>query len=202
MGIAALGKNDFLNLLTKQLQFQDPLKPMDSTAFVAQLAQFSALESALETNKTLGTLVQGNASMANMGAANLLGRKVSVSGEKVTHQSGKSENILYQLEADASQVAIQVLDANGKVVKTLTAQGTLTKGASQILWDGTDNQGDVAKEGQYTYVGVAKGSDGKFTDIKLGIEGEVTGVSYGEGGPFVTVDGTEIPVVKITKILK
>ena len=39
-----LGKSDFLNLLITQLQFQDPLEPMDDTDFIAQLAQFSSLE--------------------------------------------------------------------------------------------------------------------------------------------------------------
>ena len=39
-----LGKDDFLKLFTKQLQAQDPLNPMDSSDFTAQLAQFSSLE--------------------------------------------------------------------------------------------------------------------------------------------------------------
>lgn len=66
----SLGKNEFLNILAAQLQFQDPLKGGDNTEYVAQLAQFSALEqmenlntsfNELKTNQNLlyGTLLIG-----------------------------------------------------------------------------------------------------------------------------------------------
>jgi len=41
---AVVGQDDFLKILLTQLRFQDPLKPIDNQAFVAQLAQFSSLE--------------------------------------------------------------------------------------------------------------------------------------------------------------
>lgn len=47
----------FLTLLTAQMRNQDPLKPMDSTEFVAQLASFSAVEQQIETNNKLGELL-------------------------------------------------------------------------------------------------------------------------------------------------
>jgi flagellar basal-body rod modification protein FlgD len=49
----ALGKQDFLKLLMAQLQNQDPLKPVDDTAMIAQMAQFSALEATQQLNATI-----------------------------------------------------------------------------------------------------------------------------------------------------
>ena len=52
-GGQTLGKTDFLNLLTTQLQHQDPTQPQDDSAFAAQLAQFSSLEQLQNANQTL-----------------------------------------------------------------------------------------------------------------------------------------------------
>lgn len=52
-GSQTLGKTDFLNLLTTELQHQDPTQPQDDSAFAAQLAQFSALEQLQNANQTL-----------------------------------------------------------------------------------------------------------------------------------------------------
>ncbi|MCJ7420381.1 flagellar hook assembly protein FlgD [Sphingomicrobium astaxanthinifaciens] len=52
-GFSGLGHGDFLRLLTTQLQQQDPLSPVDNQQMLAQLAQFSSLSAATETNATL-----------------------------------------------------------------------------------------------------------------------------------------------------
>src|SRR5438105_750063 len=51
----SLGKQDFLKLLMAQLQNQDPMKPMDDTQMIAQMAQFSALEASQQLNATMQT---------------------------------------------------------------------------------------------------------------------------------------------------
>jgi flagellar basal-body rod modification protein FlgD len=48
-----LGKNQFLKLLTAQLQYQDPLEPVKDSDFAAQLAQFSSLEQMQNLNTTM-----------------------------------------------------------------------------------------------------------------------------------------------------
>ena len=50
-----LGQNDFLKLLMTQLQNQDPMSPMDNTQFIAQMAQFSALEATQSLQQTIQT---------------------------------------------------------------------------------------------------------------------------------------------------
>jgi flagellar basal-body rod modification protein FlgD len=68
----ALGINDFMKLLATQFQEQDPLKPMDDTAFIAQTAQFTALQQTT-------TLTQ---QVSQMAANTYIGRQVSVNNQQ------------------------------------------------------------------------------------------------------------------------
>ncbi len=70
-----LGKDDFLKLLIVQLENQDPTKPLEDKAFIAQMAQFSSLEQMTEINTTLSNLIINN-KINN--AYSLLGKFVGV----------------------------------------------------------------------------------------------------------------------------
>lgn len=52
------GQDDFLQLLITQLQHQNPLEPLKNKDFMAQLAQFNALEELKSLNKQMSTLVE------------------------------------------------------------------------------------------------------------------------------------------------
>ena len=66
----ALGKDDFLKLLMAQIQNQDPMKPMDDTAFIAQTAQFSALQQATTLTQQMTQLRASQ----DLAAAGLVGQ--------------------------------------------------------------------------------------------------------------------------------
>ncbi|MFA7595741.1 MAG: flagellar hook capping FlgD N-terminal domain-containing protein [Novosphingobium sp.] len=55
-GFAALGQEDFLRLLTTQLQMQDPFDPVDNKEMLAQMAQFSSLAGISDMGETLGAI--------------------------------------------------------------------------------------------------------------------------------------------------
>jgi flagellar basal-body rod modification protein FlgD len=78
----ALGKDDFLQLLMKQLAYQDPLSPMDDKAFIAQMAQFSSLEQITAMSEGFNKLSRDFTRIAEMisgsGAASALGKTVEI----------------------------------------------------------------------------------------------------------------------------
>src|SRR5215471_4244294 len=81
----SLGKQDFLKLLLAQLQNQDPMKPMDDTQMIAQMAQFSALEA---TQQLQATIQQSNNVQTIFGAGALIGKYVQANQSDGTDVTG------------------------------------------------------------------------------------------------------------------
>jgi flagellar basal-body rod modification protein FlgD len=75
-----LTQEDFLKLLTVQLQHQDPLKPMEDAQFMGQMAQFASLEQTKELTKTVNTL---STSLGFSSAQQFLGKNVTVNASGV-----------------------------------------------------------------------------------------------------------------------
>ena len=78
-----LGKDDFLKLLITQLSHQDPTNPMDNTAFIAQMAQFSSLE---QMNNMANGFDRMASLMNNNDAVSTLGKTVDIEigSDKIT----------------------------------------------------------------------------------------------------------------------
>ncbi|PAW67737.1 MAG: hypothetical protein B9S34_04530 [Opitutia bacterium Tous-C1TDCM] len=86
----ALGQNDFLKLLAVQFQVQDPMKPMEDTAFIAQMAQFSSLEQSSTMAKELAIV---RADQQREVANSYLGHRVTVDDGKGGVVSGDVTSI-------------------------------------------------------------------------------------------------------------
>lgn len=80
-----LGQEDFLKLITVQLANQDPMKPMEDTAFIAQMAQFTSLEQTSQLNREFAAL---RASSELSSAGGLIGRQVTVLNQNYEEVTG------------------------------------------------------------------------------------------------------------------
>ncbi|MBN1670900.1 MAG: flagellar hook capping protein [Kiritimatiellae bacterium] len=100
-----MGKEEFLKLLIAQLQNQDPLDPMDNTAMVAQLAQFSALEQMQNLNETFGSYHQESSLIQSLLLTGAMLRLQLKDGSEVT---GMVESVRW----DNEQTLIRLTDGN------------------------------------------------------------------------------------------
>lgn len=82
-GSSNIGIEDFLKILSAQLNNQDPLKPVDNAQFIAQIAQFASLEQSRELNVKIDSLLSSQSSTQSIG---LLGKTVdaNVDGQLMT----------------------------------------------------------------------------------------------------------------------
>ena len=81
---AELGKDDFLKLLTVQLQNQDPMNPMENTEYISQMSSFSSLEQMLNMNKNLEKLVNNISVNSQTQAMMYLGTTVTAQTAEMT----------------------------------------------------------------------------------------------------------------------
>jgi flagellar basal-body rod modification protein FlgD len=183
----------FLSLLTTQLKNQDPLSPVDSNEFTAQLTQMAGVEQQLLTNDLLTSLLSAQQGDGLTGAAQYIGKNATAVWAATRFEDGEA-SWSYELAANAASATLQVLDAAGKVVWSGEAPDK-TNGLHDFKWDGqTTGGGQVDDGGVYTLKVLAKDGAGQDVDSQVLIRGRVTGVEMYDGKPFVIVGKSIMPV--------
>lgn len=189
----AKNENNFLTLLTTQLQHQDPSSPMNTQDMAAQLAQFSSVEQQVQTNNNLNTLISLNETAQLTQDKSLVGRQVTVSGSTLPLQSG-SAGLSFQ--AGAGQVVgISVANAAGQVVRHDVMQAG--NGQTSWTWDGKDDSGTSLGDGAYSVAVKAVDSRGNTTDVPFTVKGTVTGLKKGSSGMNVLMGSAEVPMSNV-----
>src|ERR1700720_4137539 len=82
--------NEFLSLLTTQLQHQDPLSPLDTNQFTQQLVQFASVEQQINMNTQLTTLISLQQTAQATSALSFIGATVVVSGNSAQLAGGQA----------------------------------------------------------------------------------------------------------------
>lgn len=102
--VKTLGRDDFLKLFVNQLKYQNPLKPLESTEFTAQLAQFSSLEQLFNVNNGIQSLLAYQNSINNGMSVGFIGRIVKTTdGDAGTVMGVSFENGLTYLKLDSGK---------------------------------------------------------------------------------------------------
>ena len=175
--------NTFLTLLTTQLQYQDPLDPMDTAEYTNQLVQYSNVEQAIQTNKKLDNLL--SMSIYNLGvqATGYVGKTVQVLGDMMPLDGGVAKST-YTLSKNVQECTILVKDADGNVV--YTQSGENAAGAHDFVWDGKNSAGEQMPDGVYQIVvntSVAQGE--AAASVTTTVFGRVTGVASDSNGIYI-----------------
>jgi flagellar basal-body rod modification protein FlgD len=190
--------NTFLSLLTTQLKNQDPLSPLDSNQFTQQLVQMTGVEQQLNTNDLLKQLVTNTAGGVAT-AVSLIGKDVKAVSDTANISGGKAQWV-YNLPAEAADLKVEVLDANGKVVHA-EAPTDRKAGDHPFSWNGKDQLGtQLADGGPYTLRVTALDASGAQISSSTFVRGVVTGVEQANGATMITINGGQVDWSKVASI--
>jgi flagellar basal-body rod modification protein FlgD len=183
-----VNKDDFFKMLVAQLKNQDPMKPLDATAFTAQLAQFSSLEKLDNVNSSLASLLAQQDLVNRVQSAQLAGKYVVASGDQADSFSaaGRPVELGYDLPEDARKVLITIYDKNGRAVDMIEKTDQF-KGMNKATW----NNGS-ARTGSFTFSIAAVDEQGRNLGAKTLTEGTVSKVNFRDGKVYVTVNNKEV----------
>lgn len=180
-GNQQMGQNDFLKLLVTQLKNQDPLKPMDNTAFVAELAQFSQLDQSTKQVQLLEKSIAQQTDSMQYTLLPMIGRNVQVEGSLIDLNNGPAK-LTYALEREASTVRVTIQDKQGKAIRVLDL-GTQSAGKQEVQWDGRNQNGLLMPNGTYQYQVLAKDAKGAAVVVAPSSVLTISGVRMVDGTP-------------------
>ncbi len=188
----------FLSLLTTQLKNQDPLSPLDSNQFTAQIVQMTGVEQQLMTNDLLKMLV-GMSDGGLAGSVNLIGKSVTAESDQASIADGAA-SWAYDLDRNAASVKYEILNSAGSTVWSRT-DASVAGGEHTLDWDGVTSAGQQLPDGgPFTLKITATGSGGETINASSHVSGVVTGVETLDGETVVSVGKLKIPVSSITGV--
>lgn len=195
-----MGQEDFLKLLTTQMQNQDPTNPVDNTKMIADMAQFSSLEAMKQLNDTVSSMSQMFKTNQAVQASVLVGKDVVVPGTNINLSTGKTPVALVNIEQPLTNVTAQIRDASGALVREYTWE-SLPTGQGDLQWDGKDATGNVLPSGVYKATAWGTDSEGARATVGTLVAQKVVSVDVGSSGASLNLaDGSAAGLDEIQQI--
>ncbi len=204
---AKLGQEDFMKLMTTQMNNQDPFKPMENGEFLSQMAQFSAvsgLKDIKDSFKNLADTMQSNQALQ---ASSLVGKRVMVPGKKNTlPEKGEMQGAV-EVPVSTSNLTIKITDSSGELVHTLEL-GSQKEGQVSYSWDGMrkipgrpgeSETEERASSGVYTITAEIE-VEGKPQGADTLVVDRVDSVSLGKQGQGITLNLANSGASKLSQV--
>lgn len=195
-----LGQAEFLELMTSQLKFQDPLEPMDNGDFLAQMAQFGTVNGINELNTAFNNMSTAFQSNQALQASTMVGRNVMLPGNQAVLGDAGNLHAAVDLQQPANRVVINISDANGQLVHRMET-GLQQAGLMEFDWDGLNANGDRVSPGRYTLSAeLHQGNNVSSGDVL--VTAPVESVTLGQAGQDLTLTVSGLGDINISQIRK
>jgi len=188
--------NLFLKLLTTQMTNQDPLDPMDTSEYTAQLVQYSQVEQSIQQTGALGNILNQLLSQQMAQASNYIGREARFDSAVAGLGDGPAR-WTYYVDGTPASVTATVKDTLGNKVATVTLD---PDGQGSYEWDGTLADGTKAPAGAYTLSIEAVSASGAAMETTINSVGVVDDVVTDGTGIMLGVNGIRLSATGLVAI--
>jgi flagellar basal-body rod modification protein FlgD len=187
----------FLQLLTTQLKYQDPLSPMDSSEFTSQLAQFATVEQGINTNSNLESLLSLTRSNQAATALSYIGKTVEAKGNVNMLVDGETE-FKYTIDKQSASTTIVVRNSANQVV--YSGNGETKAGTYDFKWDGKNTYGAQQPDGAYSVSVTTTDSEGKSGTATTFVVGTIDGADMSGDSVNVMIGSITVPFENIVTL--
>lgn len=196
----ALSQSDFLQLLTTQLQNQDPTKPTDPSQFVNEFAALSEVSGISSISNSIAGLTGSMSSAQLLNGTNLIGHTVIASGSSAALAAGGTVTGAVNAPAGTTSLTVQVTDSGGQLVRTFSVPAQ--SGVTPFTWDGTTNSGSAAPAGTYTF-SVTDDVNGTRSSLTPELAYKVNSVTLDPSNNTLTLntDGGSVPLSSVSQVM-
>ncbi len=188
---------DFIKLLTVQLQNQDPTKPLETDQLTQQISSLSQVEQQININKNLQSLMGAYAQSQTNSAVSYIGKMVEIPGNQASLVGGQAV-VVYNQDTESNDTKVTISNEKGDVV--YTGSGTTLAGRNQLIWDGTTDAGEQAPDGTYTVSIKATALDGTTIKSTTSTAGLVTSLQTQDGATNLMLGDIAVPLDKVTSV--
>lgn len=140
---------NFLKMLTSQLQNQDPMNPASSSEMTSTLAQLNVVDGINGMSSTLKSLLSQIQSSDFMSQSAVVGKYALAPSDMVQFDGQNYVSMGAKVTEAAASLKATITDSNGQVVRSLDL-GSVAAGLKQLNWSGTDDSGNTLPAGTYT----------------------------------------------------
>jgi flagellar basal-body rod modification protein FlgD len=192
-----LGIDAFLTLMTAQMKNQDPMKPLEGTEFISQLAQFGTVTGVQQMGGSLETLASSLRATQTLNGATMIGRDILASADSFDHTQGGTVGGQIDVPAGTTSLQLRITDSSGAVVREI--QMETAEGTQNFTWDGLRSDGTQADSDTYDIEAVAT-VRGQTGSLEVMMSGRVSSVSLDASGTNLTLNTPTLGAVSMADV--
>lgn len=192
-----LGIDAFLTLMTAQLRNQDPLKPLEGTEFISQLATFGTVTGVQDMGASLETLASSLRATQTLNGATMIGRDVLASADSFDHTQGGTVSGQIDVPAGTTSLQLRITDSAGTVVREIQLESA--EGTQNFTWDGLRNDGTQAESDTYDIEAVAA-VQGETGSLEVLMSGRVASVSLDASGTNLSLNTATLGSISMADV--